>query len=352
MQTPVSQYFTPLSLNQVFNHDRSQLDSSLRLRQDPGYGSQVCRGMPFDLARRIKRMSSCSILMKFVFRSAESRLLMSSLPISLKTSRRRYRRIWPIMMARRDSPSNCSATTWAPWWRNTSWNMPTAAPSQFRFAGGFAIQQAHIGWGASPFAAVPHQKDTIISTVSESLQLGRMPASANGRGETRHQSGRDAHSEHIWLYALPNPFPDKAITAIRCIPKGERALIYGISTTQVSEHPLRAQTRRKLALTLPETVTFNAIGELDQVDIDLGYVISARAQLIYDRDAWFGEAVNVQPRRSERVAIIEYAAHPEAKMHLRGTDDALFSYDLGSMRENGTDRSGGGAAPDQGKGGG
>ena len=48
MQTPVSQYFTPLSLNQVFNHDRSELDSSLRLRQDPGYGRQVCRGMPFD----------------------------------------------------------------------------------------------------------------------------------------------------------------------------------------------------------------------------------------------------------------------------------------------------------------
>ena len=199
----------------------------------------------------------------------------------------------------------------------------------------FAIQQAHIGWGASPFAAVPHQKDTIVSTVSESLQLGKMPASANGRGETRHQSGRDEHSEHIWLYALPNPFPDKAITAIRCIPKGERALIYGISTTQMSEHPLRAQTRRKLALTLPESVTFNTIGELDQIDIDLGYVISARAQLIYDRDAWFGEAVNVQPRRSEQVAVIEYAAHPEARMHLRGTDDALFSYDLGSMQEDG-----------------
>ena len=52
---------------------------------------------------------------------------------------------------------------------------------------------------------------------------------------------------------------------------------------------------------------FNAIGELDGVDIDLGTVISARAQLDYDRDAWFGEATNAQPARSETEgAIIEY----------------------------------------------
>ena len=195
----------------------------------------------------------------------------------------------------------------------------------------FAIQQAHIGWGASAFAAVTHQQDTVVSSVSESLSLGKMPAAGYGWGETRHGSGRDAHAEHIWLYALPNPEPGKTIAALRCLPKNERALIYGISTTQLVEHPLRGWTRRKLALTLPEAVEFNARGELEAVDIDLGQVISARAKLEYDRDAWFGVASNVQPQVSERVAIIEYAAHPQGKLYLRDSRGELHSYPLGEL---------------------
>ena len=90
--------------------------------------------------------------------------------------------------------------------------------------------------------------------------------------------------------------------------------------------------RRKLALTLPEGARFNAIGELDGVDIDLGVVISARAKLEYERDAWFSDATNAQPTRSERVAIIEYAAHPQAKLHLQAENGERHSYDLSDLR--------------------
>ena len=97
---------------------------------------------------------------------------------------------------------------------------------------------------------------------------------------------------------------------------------------------MRAWTRRKLALTLPDGVKFNAIGELDGVDIDLGTVISARAQLDYERGEWFGDATNAQPTRSATVAIIEYAAHPQAKLSLDRADGEPFTYEL-SQADNG-----------------
>ena len=158
--------------------------------------------------------------------------------------------------------------------------------------------------------------------------MGTSPTDTYGRGETRHGSGRDAAPEHIWLYALPNPEPNKSISEIRLVGKSERALIYGISATQVEAHPLRSWTRRKLALALPDGLEFNAIGELDGVDIDLGTVISARAQLDYDRDEWFGPATNAQPARSDQVAIIEFAAHPREKLYLERADGERLAYEL------------------------
>ena len=102
----------------------------------------------------------------------------------------------------------------------------------------FAIQQPHIEWGASAFEAVPHRSDEVVRSASENIELRRLPAGAYGHGETRHGSGRDAGPEHIWLYALPNPEPEKTIIEIRLLGKTSRALIYGISATQLEAHPL------------------------------------------------------------------------------------------------------------------
>ena len=182
--------------------------------------------------------------------------------------------------------------------------------------------------GRERFAAVTHTPDAVFGSASEDIELGRRSLVTYGWGETRHSSGRDDASEHIWLYALPNPEPEKTISEIRLAGKGERALVYGLSATQVEAHPLRAYTRRKLPLTLPTGVSFNAIGELDCVDIDLGAVISARAQLDYDRETWFGAATNAQPTRSDTTAIIEFAAHPQAKLYLQAEDGELIASDL------------------------
>ncbi len=334
MEIPASDLFTPLPLAAAFNRDRAALDEPLRLQLAEGCGRQTCRGIPFEFgaARQANVILLDSEEVHIAVDDVRATYVVFAHIVEDRSQQRR-----PDLADVAGASQFSSALT-----GNELGDL--VAEYQLEYADGstessairrrFAIQQARVGWGASPFAAAPHRPESIVPTVSESLALGRMPGAGYGRGETRHGSGRDAAAEHIWLYALPNPCPEKAISAIRCVPKDERALIYGISATQVSEHPLRAQVRRKLSLTLPAGIAFNQLGELDNVAIDLGYVISARAKLEYDREAWFGAATHVQPTRSQRVAIIEYAAHPEAKLYLQEPNGNLIVYELNKLQQD------------------
>jgi len=76
--------------------------------------------------------------------------------------------------------------------------------------------------------------------------------------------------------------------------------------------------RRKVRLSLPRHVGLNAIGELDEVAVDLGTVMSARAVLEYDAERWVGPEPSVQPERSHDAVVVEYAAHPAAELHVGG----------------------------------
>ncbi len=328
MPVPASDLFTPLSLTDHFNCRRETLDESLRLQTDEAFGRQSFRGMPFALGEA-NQLNAILLDGKEVSVATGDRRATyiifahiveerdESLPQDLRDG---HGRLYPQAA----KPGNALGDLVAEYQLVYSDGESAAIPIRRRFA----IQQARIDWGASAFAALPHQQDEIRGSAAEAFALGRAPESGYGHGETRHSSGRDAYDEHIWLYALPNPNPDKAIREIRLVGKDERALIFGISSTQVEAHPLRARTRRKLPLSLPDGVRFNAIGELDGVDIDLGTVISARAQLDYEHEAWFGDATDVQPQRSESVAIIEYAAHPQAKLYLETEAGKLVACDL------------------------
>ncbi len=328
MVAPPSDLFTPISLDKAFNCDRATLDERLKLRQDEAFGDQSYRGIPFNFG---KAGQANAILLD----GGEVSIATGDLRASYLVIAHIVEDKTPELPADLDdyeggrvgdgvTLGNELGDLVAEYALHYADGTSTTAPIRRRFA----IQQPRIVWGASAFEAVPHTQDTVVRSASENIDLGRIPASAYGRGETRHGSGRDAAPEHIWLYALPNPEPDKTISEIRLVGKGERILIYGISATQVEAHPLRAYTRRKLVLALPAGVAFNAIGELDGVDIDLGSVISARAQLEYERETWFSEATNAQPQRSETAAIIEYAAHPQAKLYLETVDGELVACDL------------------------
>jgi hypothetical protein len=199
----------------------------------------------------------------------------------------------------------------------------------------FAIQQARCTWGSAPFACVPAADPEVLQTADEALAVGRQPSqelapvrvsSVAGAGDTTEPGGL------LWIYALKNPKPDSALRALVCHPREERSAIYAVTLTTVNEHPLRPSIRRKLRLRLPEDVDLNAIREVDpeQIGIDLGVVISARAALDYERERWEGEEAVVQPARSEREVIVEYSAHPQARLYV---GEAVF--ELGMVGGNG-----------------
>jgi hypothetical protein len=193
----------------------------------------------------------------------------------------------------------------------------------------FAIQQSRIISGASPTATVPAGEPLILRLPSEEEELGR----ASRAILVRHLSARDAvlhtpSGELLWIYALPNPAPERPLRRVTCAPRDERSAIYAVTLTALVEHPLRPGTRRKLRLTVPSGVELNALGELDEIGLDLGTLISARAVLNYDHDRWAGADAIVEPTRSENEVIVEYAAHPAAKLYVGLADGSLVAHEL------------------------
>lgn len=198
----------------------------------------------------------------------------------------------------------------------------------------FAIQQGSIAWGASPFASVPAGQDLCFHSNAEAILLGNVPLKF-GFGEGRHVSGRDMRfsghdtgGEGAWLYALPNPHPDKPLRALNLVPKTQRSIVYGMALTNLTDHPLQTPVRHKLLLTLPDSVTFNALNEVENIDIDLGNVISARRQLIYDHSRWNPDAQDLQPTLADNTIVVEYAAHPAAVLYVQTGTGKVTAYPL------------------------
>ncbi|MET2831200.1 CehA/McbA family metallohydrolase [Mesorhizobium shangrilense] len=88
---------------------------------------------------------------------------------------------------------------------------------------------------------------------------------------------------------------------------------------------------------LPPGVSLNAIGELDtddrgdQIGIDLGTVISARRVLDYKESDWLSHLPDAQPAPSDSEVIVEYSAHPDARIFLRTEDGTLLAEELASF---------------------
>ncbi|WMY10975.1 CehA/McbA family metallohydrolase [Paraburkholderia phenoliruptrix] len=198
------------------------------------------------------------------------------------------------------------------------------------------IQQSHTSWRLSPYRSVPALKPGVFATHAEDLAIGRAPDSDYFLAESRATTGLVRGGENLWIYALPNPHPDKEIVGIRLRAEEQASTVYAVSTTRLSEHPLRGHARRKLRMRLPDGVTLNALGELDtddrgeRIGIDLGSVISARAVLDYSEADWLSDVHDVQPTKLDREVIVEYSAHPDARLYIRRDDGTMFSHDLRS----------------------
>lgn len=175
------------------------------------------------------------------------------------------------------------------------------------------IQEIPIDWGASAFEAQPCFSDTVCRTSAENAMLGLPSKLAPGVSLPRTHSGRDGGSG-AWLYAWPNPHPEKKISQIKFIPGEEQVVVFAVSATELSEHPLRMTERRKFVVPLQEGMSFDAIGELQGLSLDMGTIISARKRLVYPHDQWRDGLWEVNPEPSSSDALVELVAHPDAQI--------------------------------------
>jgi hypothetical protein len=342
MRIPSSPHFTPISLTSAFNADRASLDGGLRPRteevpdwsQREAFAAQAFHGIPFTFGEA----GQPNVVL--LDGDAEVRVEVDPLRAAYLIFLHAVEDLpWvslPGFGDIRALPGGDANEGNALGERVSDYLLvyDDGSEAETPILRRFAIQQRHITWGASPFAAIPARSPSVSDSATEDFFLDRKAARAYSEGETRHESGRHSEGENLWLYALPNPEPERLIRAIVLRPRDERSVVYGISATTLAEHPLRPGVRRKLHLTLPDGVALNAIGELDcesrdaVIGVDLGTVISARAALDYDHTVWGNDAADVQPAMATNAVVVEYAAHPAGRLSVATGPDSQSVADL------------------------
>ena len=304
-----SPHFTPIDLRPAFNARRESLAGGLRAvnANDYGFGRQAFRGIPFELGAA----GEANVIL---LDGAEVSLALGGLTARYLIFVHAAEDLAPTREGElaNEQPTGqelgeCVAEYRLEYADGTASDVPILRR--------FAIQQSRIRWGASPFRAVEAKAPLVFPSMSEAEEIGRPSFGTSGRGELRTRAGRDAFREHLWLYALANEFPERPIERLRLVPRNERSAIYALTATQLAEHPLRPGVRQKAKLALAPGAAFNALHELDGLALDLGQVISAYQALEYDPAEWTGDAADVQPAASDTHAIVEFVAHPAARLH-------------------------------------
>lgn len=187
-------------------------------------------------------------------------------------------------------------------------------------------------WGENCIESVAHHKPRPVRFHHEQT--------SEGWGWTQTKVAADDRGNWInWLWAWKNPWPDKKMTGFRFEPLDKIPVILsGISYGNVQSNPLRWNVRQKALLTLPEGTTFDPIlhehGLLNQIQLDLGQVISAVPRTTYPNSAWAKSYNNKLPEISSKEIIVEYAAHPAARFFLFGKEQVPVDSLMNNIHDN------------------
>jgi hypothetical protein len=171
-------------------------------------------------------------------------------------------------------------------------------------------------WGENCIESVAHHKPVPVSFNNKMT---------NGQwGWTQTRVSTEDRGRWInWLWAWENPEPGKKIRGFRFEPLNKNPLILSaITIGNVKSNPLRWNPRQKAILSLPKDSVLNALheekGELNNISLDLGQVISAMPVSVYPLQDWTQSYNNMIPGRSDSEIIIEFTAHPDARFYLSG----------------------------------
>src|SRR5581483_9195594 len=194
----------------------------------------------------------------------------------------------------------------------------------------FEVGPKSVVWGHLCFAAVPHRED-VPSALSDAL--------SNARDWGDLQIGvwdSNYAGQIVWLSAVANPYPDRALTALRFESRHENPLgLCGVTLFHGRENPLRYERLSLYRLTLPEP------SELKRWDVavDLG-VIARQYQLpVVDAEPWLASprvGLGDSPELGEgaRFVYFEISASREAALMLRDRQtNRQYEFDLGQATQ-------------------
>ena len=181
--------------------------------------------------------------------------------------------------------------------------------------GRFQISPFQRNWGEECFEAVPYQKAYPMEPLNP-----RQPMPW-GVAQTRLNNPHD----YLWasyLWAWENPHPEKVVTGFRFEPGSGVVLISAVSAGNATSLPIRWNTRAKACLRLSPGETFqpglDEKGRYQQVQLDLGQVISAFPRMSYPNSTWQETYNNQNPAACPDEVLVEYTAHPDACFYLSG----------------------------------
>ncbi len=168
-------------------------------------------------------------------------------------------------------------------------------------------------WGENCFACVAHHKPHPLRPEQDEA-----PPSW-GRRQYRLNPA-DGGPWTNWLYAWENPRPDVVVDRVRLEPVSGAVLLLAVSAGDIVSHPLRWERRRKAVLSLPPGIPFepevDEHGQLRQIQLDLGQIISARPRPLYPNEGWEASYAGQVPALAADEVLLEYTAHAEASFHL------------------------------------
>lgn len=173
----------------------------------------------------------------------------------------------------------------------------------------YEVNEISIGWGERAFLSLPAHKARPITPNTDLLNIGKHINKPWGKSQTQVEAPGEDMIMQQYLYAFENPYPDDEIVGIDIIPTNGRLFLFGMSITDIVTHPLRWEGRQKALVTLPKGT------KCDDLQIDMGNIISVQSQTVYNHLTWENDYNIKPPVLDDNKVLIEYTAHKNACLH-------------------------------------
>ncbi|WP_202865913.1 CehA/McbA family metallohydrolase [Paenibacillus contaminans] len=197
----------------------------------------------------------------------------------------------------------------------------------------YQISEFQVKWGENSFESVKHVKPRTMATNTDLLNK-EAPVIPWGQSQLRTTFQGFGSLMHHWLYALENPFPDKSMVGISMRPVDGTAFIFGITRTCLTTNPFRWDARRQMRYVSEPGFVPQPYGEHANIRLDLGEVIAVAPALEYDHDNWLNHANPRLPSAKPNEWIIDYTAHPDARLTVMKEDGGIRVIPLRMLAES------------------